>query len=166
MNHREVMDLEIHKENPWGFFDGAAQNDLCGGGALLFLSDTHFFELTFGLGEGTNNFVEFVSLKLLLIFAIEQGCRTINFFGDSMNVINWKRGIHQCRNLRLANLLSSTREVLHGFDSFSCRHVYRENNQKVDQASKEGLQMAMGTWKVKEFREGMTQEYYHRPFID
>ena len=158
--------MEIDKENPWGFFDGAAHNDLCGGGSLLFLSASHSFELIIGLGEGTNNFVELMSLKLLLIFAAEKGCRNINAFGDSMNVINWTRGIQPCRNLRLVNLLSSIRGVLHGFDSFSCRHVYRENNQKANQASKEGLQMAMGTWKVKDFKECLTQEYYHRPFID
>ena len=139
---------------------------ICERGALLFISNSHSFELTIGLGEGTNNFVKLMSLKFLLIFAAKKGCTNINVFGDSMNVINWKRGIHQCRNLRLANLLSSTREVLHGFDSFSCRHVYRENNQKVDQASKEGMQMSLGTCKVKEFREGLTHEYYHRPYID
>ena len=127
---REVLDLEIDKENPWGFFDGVAQNDVCGGGALLFLSDTHFFELSFGLGEGTNNFVEFMSLKILLIFAAEQGCRTINVFGNSMTVINWVRGIQQCRDLRLADLLSAIGEVLHGFDTFpAIMFAVRENNK-------------------------------------
>ena len=75
------------------FFYGAAQNNACGGGALLFLSVTHFFELTVGLGEGTNNYAELLSLKLLLIFAAKKGCQNINIYGDSMNVINWTRGI-------------------------------------------------------------------------
>ena len=41
-----------------------------------------------GLGEGSNNYAEIFSLKLLLIFAAEKGCRSLNVFGDSMNVIN------------------------------------------------------------------------------
>ncbi len=60
--------------------------------ALHFLSDTHFFEITLGLGEGNNNFAELMSLKLLLIFTMEKGCRSLNIFGDSLNVINYIKG--------------------------------------------------------------------------
>lgn len=109
---REVLELEIDREIPWGFFDGAAQNNVSGGGSLLFLSVTHLFEQSVGLGEGSNKFAELLSLKLRLIFAAEKGCRNINIYGDSMNVINWKRGIHQCKNLRVSNLLTSIREIL------------------------------------------------------
>ena len=94
-----------------GFFDGATQNNICGGGALLFLSDSHYFELTLGLGEGSNNYVELLSLKLLLIFIAEEGCQRINIFGDSLNVINWIKGTQQCRQLILENILLSIREV-------------------------------------------------------
>ena len=122
-----------------GFFDGAAQNNACGGGALLFISDSHLFELSVGLGEGSNKFAEILSLKLLLMFAAEKGCHIIIFFGDSMNVINWIKGIQQCILLHLQNLLLSIRELLLTFDSFSCQHIYRENNSDADCASKVGL---------------------------
>ena len=46
-----------------------------------------------GLREGSNNLAELLSLKILLMFAVEKGCRKINFYGDSMNVINWINGI-------------------------------------------------------------------------
>ena len=75
-----------------GFFDGAAQNNICGGGVLLFIIESHVYELGAGLGEGSDNFVELMSLKLLLVFAAEKGCRNINILGDSMNVINWTKG--------------------------------------------------------------------------
>ena len=71
----------MDKSNPWGFFDGAAQNNVCGGGAFLYVSDTHFYEIVARLGEGSNNYTEIISLKLLLIFAAEKGCRIINFMG-------------------------------------------------------------------------------------
>lgn len=90
---REVLELEINWEIPWGFFDGAAQNNAYGGGEILFLLVTHLFELYVGLGEGSNKFLELLSLKLILIFAAEKGCWNINIYGDSMNVINWTRGI-------------------------------------------------------------------------
>ena len=29
---REILELEIDKSSPWGFFDGASHNLVCGGG--------------------------------------------------------------------------------------------------------------------------------------
>ena len=78
---------------PWGYFDLATQNNLCGGGAFLFISKNQSFELIVGLGEGSNN--ELLSLKILLIFAVEKGYQNIIFYGDSMNVINWTKGTQQ-----------------------------------------------------------------------
>ena len=151
--HRNVT-LALDKTLPWAFFDGAAQNNFCGGGAVLFLTDSHFFILSLGLGGGTNNFAELMSLKMLLMFALENGCTALNFLGDSLNVINWINQTQECRHLRLAHILFSIRQLLLRFDSFSCRHVYRENNKEADKASKEGLRLAMGTWLVKETNEG------------
>ena len=85
---REILELEIDRSSPWGFFDGASQNNLCGGGAILYLAENHSFELIFGLGEGRNNRAELLSLKLLLIFAAEKGCNNLKVFVDSLNVIN------------------------------------------------------------------------------
>jgi len=165
---KQKRDLEVNIDRtvPWGFFDGAAQNNSCGGGGILYLSDSHYFIMTAGLGEGSNNFAEIMSLKLLLIFAIEKGCRKLNVYGDSMNVINWISLTQDCRNRSLDSVLYSIRAVLQNFETFSCRHVFRENNRIADLASKEGLSMVLGQWKIAETRDGTTQEYYHRPFID
>ena len=163
---RRILEVEIDRTSPWAYFDGAAQNNICGGGAVLFLAESHFFVMSMGLGEGTNNFAELMSLKLLLIFALEKGCNDLNFLGDSMNVINWINQIQECRHMRLAHTLHSIRLLLSRFNSFSCRHVYRENNKEADKASKEGLRMATGNWMIKETFEGRTQDYYHRPFIE
>ena len=165
---REQRHLEValDRSKPWAFFDGAAQNDYCGGGVVLFLTDSHYFVLSMGLGEGKNNFSELMSLKLLLIFSLEKGCNNLNFMGDSLNVINWINQTQECRKLRLAHTLSSIKILLQRLDYFSCWHVYREKNQEVDKASKEGLRLAPGTWTVKEINDGRTQGFYHRPFIE
>ena len=107
-----------------------------------------------------------MSLKLLLVFATEKGCRNLNFMGDSMNAVNWINGTQQCKNIRLASILLSTKEVLKSFDAYSCRHIYRENNKEAYKALKEGLQLAMGHCKIKEHQEGSILELYHRPFIE
>jgi len=163
---RRIAALDIDRSLPWAFFDGAAQNNLCGGGAVLFLSDSHYFAMSLGLGGGTNNFAELMSLKLLLMFALEKGCTSLNIFGDSLNVIHWINHTQECRNLRLDHIIYSIRQLLLHFDYFSCRHIYRENNQEADKASKEGLRLDMGTWLVRESTEGFLQSFYHRPFFD
>ena len=68
--------------------------------------------------------------------------------------------------LRIANILSTIQNIILSYDTFHCRHVYRENNKEADQASKEGLRMDLGTWKIREEKEGQSYEFYHRPFID
>lgn len=165
-NQRRTMEVEIDRSVPWGFFDGAAQNNACGGGAILYLAENHSFTLTMGLGQGTNNFAEIMSLKLLMIFALEKDCTSLSVFGDSLNVINWIRQTQDCRNIAIGNILAATRMVIQRFDSFSCKHVFRENNKEADKASKDGLSMAFGSWKIKELRDGQSTEFYHRPFIE
>ena len=88
-NQRHTLEIEIDRDAPWAFFDGAAQENCYGGGAILFLREGHSFKIVMGLGEGSNNFAELLSLKMLLIFAAKKGCCTLVCFGDSMNVINW-----------------------------------------------------------------------------
>ena len=119
-------------------------------GAILFLTENHSFELMTGLGEGSNNFAELLSLKLLLIFAVDKGCRSLKVYGDLLNVINWIKRIQHCRDLRLENILLSILAVIDSYDSFTCEHVYRENNLQEKIASKARLKLATGQWKIKE----------------
>ena len=158
--------LEIDRRRPWGFFDGAMQQNLCGGGALLFLSDSHWYEISVGLGVGSNNFAELLSLKILLLFALEKGCRQLHVFGDSLNVINWIKGVQNCRVHLLQNLFCSIGVILRSFASFSCQHIYRENNEKADQASKRGLLLDEGIRRVREHIEGVISEYFHPSLFD
>jgi hypothetical protein len=44
------------------------------------------------------------------------------------------------------------------FDSFTFHHVYRERNEEVDRASKEGSHMDLGHWKISEFLNDHFQE--------
>jgi ribonuclease HI len=136
---RQSQEVEIDKTIPWGFFDGASQHNHCGGGGILYLSDSHYYSMTFGFGTGTNNFAELMSLKLLIAFAIEKGCHSLNVFGDSLNVINWIRGTQRCSNTRLATLVEDITRLQTSFDSLICQHVYRENNKEATGGRKRGF---------------------------
>jgi len=59
---------QIDLSKPWDYFNGASQNQLCGGGFTLHLSNTHYFHSKLGLGLGTNNHGELLTLKFLLSF--------------------------------------------------------------------------------------------------
>ena len=107
-----------------------------------------------------------LSLNILLMFAVEKGCRVLNFYGDSLNVINWINGFQQCRVHHLQNLLCSIKEILHSLDSFSCQHIYRENNEFVDRASKRGLLQDEGIWRIREHQDGGTTDFFHPSLFD
>jgi ribonuclease HI len=146
---REVApDISI----PWGYFDGASSSDQtkCGGGGCLYFTNSHYFTLKAGLGNGTNNYSELMALKLLMIFVVEQGCRTLQVFGDSLVVINWTNGIHRCQVSRLLPLLEDVIRIKSLFDSISFSHIYRERNQLADRLSKEATQLDYGQWYVAE----------------
>ena len=78
----------INKNTPWAFFDGAANQQGCGGGFILFLSEQYFYKVKMGLGAGTNNFAELITLRHLLHFSLGHHCININIFGDSKIIIN------------------------------------------------------------------------------
>jgi ribonuclease HI len=93
------------------------------------------------LGNGTNNYAELMSLKLLLVFSLEKDCKKLSFFGDSKNAINWINGTQRCNNIRLANIVEDIKLLHNFFYFFSCQHVYRERNKEADRASKKGTYM-------------------------
>lgn len=76
---RPVRVEQIDKAIPWGYFDGASQDGQmrCGGGGVLHKSEDHYFHISAGLGRGSNNYAELMSLRLLLLFALEQGCLSL-----------------------------------------------------------------------------------------
>ena len=114
-----------------------------------------------GLGVGTNNYAKLMTLKLLLHFALEKGCRNLQIFGDSLIIINWVNKVQHCRTLALTPLYEEVTRLWTNFVHISCHHFYRERNDVVDCLSKEGVKMAHETWKFTEYKEGEVYEFYH-----
>ena len=134
----------MNRNTPWAFFDGASQNSICGGGACLFLNQSHYFQISLGLGTRTNNYAELMMLKLLLCFAIERNCRQLQVFGDSMVVINWMNKTQKCRIASLDALYEETIRSLSFFETISFTHVYRERHVEADKLLKKGLTLQWG----------------------
>lgn len=80
-----------------------------------------------------------------------------------MNVISWTRGIENCLSLSLDNILEDIRLLKTSFNSFSCRHVYKEHNKEADRKSKEGLQIDLGRWKITENQNGHLTYFFTDP---
>jgi len=52
------------------------------------------------------------------------------------------------------------------FESFVCRHIYREQNTVADQLSKEAAHKHGNDWLIQEEIDGIYYQHYHRPFDD
>jgi len=117
---------------PSTLFDEASQNQnlICGGGAVIHLSENNLFIIKMGLGPGTNNFFELMSLKLLLLFTGEKGIRSIQLFWDSTNVINWVRNTQLiCQNIMLRPILDEIFLYQITFENFSIKNVFRSGTR-------------------------------------
>lgn len=166
MNVQIITPEIIKQDMSWGYFDGSSQNVRCGWGTILHLNNSHSFKLKSGLGQGSNSFVEFYSLKLLLLFALEHGCRQLQIFGDSKIIIAWFNQKSICLTHTLRNLFEEVIMLKAQFDYNYCQHIYRERNAISDKLSKEGALQNRGTWLITEQNGTDFYQYYHRPFID
>jgi len=156
----------IDTGTPWAFFNGAANQQSCGGGIILHISENHLYKIKAGLGTGTNNFAELITLRHLLHFALRHHCTSINIFGDSQIIINWINGTTTCHMHSLSIILHEAQTLKSAFNNISISHIYRVHNKGADQLSKEAALMDRGTWEITEVIDQQEHKYYHRPYID
>lgn len=157
----EIIDRTIS----WAYFDGAAQSHRCGGGFLLYLSDQHHYQIKMGLGEGTNNFAELITLRHLLHFALAHSCNNIQIFGDSKIIINWFNSINNCDAQSLRNILDEIMVYKAQFNSIIYQHIYKEHNEAADKLSEEATTQPRGLWMIQEQHGTDQYQYYHQPYI-
>eukprot|EP00253_Pinus_taeda_P033090 PITA_33090 len=158
--------ISLDKSKPWTFFDGSAQEAGCGGGALLYLNDDHYYKIQIKLGRGTNNFAELNTTKHIIHFAIQKQCSHLQLFGDSQIVCNWLNDASHCYAFSLRHILEETKRLITSFESFICSHIYREHNTDADQLSKEAAQNQRDDWLIQEVIDGTSHQHYHKPFHD
>lgn len=156
----------IDEGTPWAYFNGAANVQSCGGGIILHLTENNSYNIKAGLGAGTNNFGELITLRHLLHFALSHRCTSINIYGDSQIIINWFNNISTCHMHTLSVILDEVFELKEAFNHIIVSHIYTEHNEDADTLSKEAVLMEQGYWEISEFLDQQEQIFYHRPYID
>jgi ribonuclease HI len=91
----ENLSSSIYSEKfPWAFFDGVSKGTPTKGGVegIIHLDEDTIIFFATSLSEASNNFSEFMVVKLLFLLATERGISHINIYWDSMLVINCMNG--------------------------------------------------------------------------
>lgn len=138
----------IDKSQAWDFFDGAPQSHGCGGGFILYISEKNSFKVQMGLGEGTNNYAELITLIHLLHFALAHDCTTIQLFGDSKININCFNNKNHCHAISLRNIFDEVIIFKAVFNTISCHHIYGEYNKSANRLSLEATLLPRGLWMI------------------
>jgi ribonuclease HI len=85
------------------------------------------------IGWATNNVAEYRALLLGLERARELGAREVELIGDSELVVRQVKGEYKVKDENLQALKQEVERALGGFESWSIRHVRREDNAAADE---------------------------------
>lgn len=91
------------------------------------------------IGETTNNVAEYRALLRGIELAAEHGAGELELIGDSELVVRQVEGRYKVKNAGMKELHAEVKRALGGFDSWSIRHVRRENNADADRLVNEAL---------------------------
>jgi ribonuclease HI len=91
------------------------------------------------IGRATNNVAEYRALLLGIELARELGADELELIGDSELVVRQVRGEYKVKKPDLKPLHTQVREALARLDSWSIRHVKREQNAEADRVVNETL---------------------------
>ncbi|MGE5527196.1 MAG: ribonuclease HI family protein [Methanosarcina sp.] len=95
------------------------------------------------IGKATNNVAEYRALLLGLELAREHGGTELELIGDSELVVRQVEGRYKVKNAGMKELYDQVKRALRGFDSWSIRHVRREQNADADRLVNEALDGAL-----------------------
>lgn len=142
---------QVDTSRPCRFFDGAAQCGIAGVGCILIILSTEYYELHFGVGEGTNTRTELLALDELLIFSRYLLISELQVFRDSSAIINWACRRNTLRVASLGHWQMRIRSLIEQFSYIDLQHTVRLYNQRVDRLSKIGLRHKEGNIFFKHF---------------
>jgi ribonuclease HI len=91
------------------------------------------------IGRATNNVAEYRALLLGIERAAALGAGELELVGDSELIVKQVKGEYKVKDATLRELHGQVRQALAGFDSWSIRHVRREQNAEADRLVNEAL---------------------------
>lgn len=95
------------------------------------------------LGTATNNQAEYQALLAALEFARSNGYRRLKVLSDSELLVRQMRGEYKVKSDGLKPLWERARRAALGFESWSIRHVPREENRESDRLANMALDDAL-----------------------
>jgi ribonuclease HI len=94
------------------------------------------------IGEATNNVAEYRALLLGIDLAKQLGADEVEFVGDSMLIVEQVRGKWRVKQEHLRPLHTKVKDALRGLESWSIRHVKRDENSRADELLNDALDSA------------------------
>ena len=84
------------------------------------------------IGEATNNVAEYRALLLGIELGAALDATELELVGDSELIVRQVQGQYKVKDATLQQLNAQVRAALEGFDSWSIRHVRRDENAEAD----------------------------------
>jgi len=101
-------------------------------------------EISGFLPRATNNVAEYRGLLAALDYALAHGCRRLRVFSDSELLVRQVQGTYKVKSPGLKPLHDQARERIARLESFSIRHVYREQNRAADRLANQAMDRKTG----------------------
>lgn len=73
----------------------------------------------------------------------------LNIMGDSLVTIKWANKQMDCHIMRLRPIIEDIHQLSSLFDHITFSHVYKEQNDRADQLSKEAVGLNLGSWQIE-----------------
>jgi ribonuclease HI len=91
------------------------------------------------IGIATNNVAEYKALLLGIERAKAFGAGRLELVGDSELIVRQVKGEYKVKDATMRELHAEVKKALSGFESWSIRHVRREQNSEADRLVNEAL---------------------------
>lgn len=91
------------------------------------------------IGKSTNNFAEYQGLLAALEYAVRHGYPRLRVLTDSELMARQISGQYKVRSADLKPLYDRAKAMIAGLESFSIRHVYREQNREADRLANQAM---------------------------
>ncbi|MBR3164100.1 reverse transcriptase-like protein [Candidatus Saccharibacteria bacterium] len=117
------------------YTDGGSRGNPGPSGVGYYILDKDGCELRRGgefLGFSSSRLAEYYGLKEGIEQAIELGLKRVNFYSDSLMMVNQMNGVYKVKNKDLWQVHSDVLRLLGKLESYSFTHVPREKNREAD----------------------------------
>lgn len=103
--------------------------------------DEQIFELSYYLGDATNNIAEYQSLISALKKAKDMGSDDLIVYTDSELLARQMNGFYKVRDEKLKQLYNKAKGLIANFKNVRIFHISREKNKYADKLAKQAIQL-------------------------